>query len=226
MEAAEDAVLDNGFCKICYLAALPQDELISPCDCRGTIRFVHRSCLKRWRYRGKRIRDIRRCEQCFSLYRLENEVVLHRLLISLLSAGVLVAGYLLSTVVFKSLVDAFVIVVRDFFFADMHVLVDFDVGRNLEYVFFQRKLASDYRLASGMHAYLFILVLSYQVFSKLSFFSMFNYMFTFWRLNQFGFVIDKALFGVMSAYYMKRAYDDVYNRIDTGLVFLLNYKAP
>lgn len=219
---------DTRFCKICYSSTNPlnmKDDLISPCNCKGSIGFVHSVCLKMWRYRGKRIKDIRKCEQCFSLYRLDNEIIPHRAIISLISVAVLVIVYLISTVVFKSLVDAFIIIVRDFFFADVHTLVDFEVGRNLEYVFFQKQLAMEGHFSeTGQFAYLFIMILFYQIFSKLSFFSIFNYMFTFWRLSQFNFVIDKILFGFMSTYYMKKAYDDVYNRIDSGLIFLLNYR--
>lgn len=219
---------DVRLCKICYSSTNPlnmEDDLISPCNCKGSIEYVHSVCLKMWRYRGKRIKDIRKCEQCFSQYKLDNEIIPHRAIISLMSIAVLVVVYLFSTIIFKSLVDAFIIIVRDFFFADVHTLVDFEVGRNLEYVFFQKHPASEYRFSESDHfAYLFIMILLYQVFLKLSFFSMFNYMFTFWRLNQFHFAIDKILFGFMSAYYMKKAYDDTYDRIDSGLIFLLNYR--
>lgn len=219
---------DNRFCKICYSLTNPlnmKDDLISPCNCKGSIEFVHGVCLKMWRYRGKRIKDIRKCEQCFSFYKLDNEMIPHRTIVSLLSVAVLLLLYLVSTVVFKSLVDAFIIIVRDFFFADVYSLVDFEVGRNLEYVFLKKQLDTNHRFGeSDNFAYLFIMILSYQVFSKLAFFSMFNYMFTFWRLNQFNFAIDKILFGFMSTYYMKKAYDDIYNRIDSGLIFILNYR--
>lgn len=219
---------DSRFCKICYSLTNPinmRDDLISPCDCKGSIGLVHGACLKMWRYRGKRIKDIRRCEQCSSLYRLDNEVVPHRAVISLITVGFLLAVYLVSTVLFKSLVDAFVIIVRDFFFADVHALAGLEVGRGLEHVFFQKQPPAGYRLVeAGGFVYLFIMVLFYQIFSRMSFFSIFNYMFTFWRLNQFDFAIDKVLFGFMSAYYMKKAYDDIYGRVDSGLIFFLNYR--
>ncbi|KAH7848920.1 hypothetical protein Vadar_010264 [Vaccinium darrowii] len=34
---------------MCYLSLLIDDELISPCMCKGTQQFVHRSCLDHWR---------------------------------------------------------------------------------------------------------------------------------------------------------------------------------
>ncbi|AFM98498.1 hypothetical protein EHEL_061290 [Encephalitozoon hellem ATCC 50504] len=219
---------DSRFCKICYSLTNPinmKDDLISPCNCKGSIGLVHSACLKMWRYRGKRIKDIRKCEQCSSFYRLDNEIVPHRVVVSLVTVSILLLMYLVSTILFKSLVDAFVIIIRDFFFTDVHALVDIEMGRGLEYVFFQKQSPLEYKFVeTNGFIYLFIMVLLYQVFSKISFFSIFNYMFTFWRLNQFDFALDKVLFGFMSMYYMKKAYNDIYARVDAGLIFFLNYK--
>ncbi|KMV66027.1 ATP-binding protein [Encephalitozoon cuniculi EcunIII-L] len=219
---------DSRFCKICYSLTNPidmRDDLISPCDCKGSIGLVHGVCLKMWRYRGKRIRDIRKCEQCSSFYRLDNEIVPHRIVVSLITVGVLLMVYLVLTILFKSLVNAFIIIIRDFFFSDIHRLVDLETGRGLEYVFFHKQPPVEYRLVeTNGFIYLFIMILFYQIFSGTSFFSIFNYMFTFWRLNQFDFPVDKILFGFMSVYYMRRAYNDAYSRIDSGLIFFLNYK--
>ncbi|XP_022682913.1 E3 ubiquitin-protein ligase MARCH2-like [Setaria italica] len=44
------------FCRTCHE---PGDEIISPCRCKGTQQFVHRSCLDHWR-------SVR--ESCVSLY--------------------------------------------------------------------------------------------------------------------------------------------------------------
>ncbi|ADM11732.1 uncharacterized protein Eint_061270 [Encephalitozoon intestinalis ATCC 50506] len=221
---------DSRFCKICYSLRNPinmKDDLISPCNCKGSIGLVHGVCLKMWRYRGKRIKDIRKCEQCSSFYKLDNEVVPHRIVVSLATIGVLVLIYLVSTILFKSLVDAFAIIIRDFFFTDGHGLVDLEMGRGrgLDYVFFQKQSFTEYKfIETNGFIYLFITVMLYQIFSRLSFFSIFNYMFTFWRLNQFDFAVDKILFGFMSMYYMKKAYNDIYSRVDSGLIFFLNYK--
>ena len=35
-------------CRICYGHDDPQDPLIAPCACRGTLEFVHASCLRGW----------------------------------------------------------------------------------------------------------------------------------------------------------------------------------
>ncbi|KAK1434705.1 hypothetical protein QVD17_00454 [Tagetes erecta] len=37
------------FCRICFEGDQDEDPLISPCLCKGTQQFVHRSCLNHWR---------------------------------------------------------------------------------------------------------------------------------------------------------------------------------
>lgn len=47
-------------------------ELIAPCQCRGTIKWVHRMCLDGWRSACYRTEAYRRCEQCGADYQLED----------------------------------------------------------------------------------------------------------------------------------------------------------
>lgn len=35
-------------CKYCLETGSSDDVLISPCKCKGSMRFVHRKCLKQW----------------------------------------------------------------------------------------------------------------------------------------------------------------------------------
>lgn len=57
------------------------DEMIAPCNCKGTMRFVHRGCLNQWREVSGRNDSFQRCEQCFALYRF-NEGALSKLITS------------------------------------------------------------------------------------------------------------------------------------------------
>jgi len=57
-------------CRICHVSnSSPEDELISPCRCKGTAKFVHRECLNDWR-RVKRRRSYQ-CEICEAHYRVK-----------------------------------------------------------------------------------------------------------------------------------------------------------
>ncbi|XP_055010157.1 E3 ubiquitin-protein ligase MARCHF3 isoform X2 [Boleophthalmus pectinirostris] len=41
------AVPENPMCRICHEGGL-QEELLSPCECLGTMATIHRSCLEHW----------------------------------------------------------------------------------------------------------------------------------------------------------------------------------
>lgn len=53
----------NEMCKICYEYDKPE-KLLSPCNCKGTIKFVHKSCVKDWiKFSGKSV-----CSECNAEY--------------------------------------------------------------------------------------------------------------------------------------------------------------
>eukprot|EP01062_Namystynia_karyoxenos_P079286 TRINITY_DN8331_c0_g1_i1.p1 TRINITY_DN8331_c0_g1~~TRINITY_DN8331_c0_g1_i1.p1 ORF type:complete len:778 (+),score=143.68 TRINITY_DN8331_c0_g1_i1:73-2334(+) len=64
--AASESDEDEQLCRVCRddSAAEP---LITPCDCQGSIRHVHASCLRQWRLQCARARE--QCELCHSAYR-------------------------------------------------------------------------------------------------------------------------------------------------------------
>src|SRR5271155_5297676 len=47
-----------------YMEMLMVGRLISPCRCRGTMKFVHLSCLNSWRYASPNARSVYQCDQC------------------------------------------------------------------------------------------------------------------------------------------------------------------
>ena len=54
-------------CRVCYGEAEPNNELVEPCECKGSIGFIHRKCLRRWvRSTANQFRH--RCELCKSPY--------------------------------------------------------------------------------------------------------------------------------------------------------------
>jgi E3 ubiquitin-protein ligase DOA10 len=57
--AAHDATAANSaFCRICHEPAAPDNPLIRPCKCSGTIQHVHHNCQLVWLRRSRR----RECE--------------------------------------------------------------------------------------------------------------------------------------------------------------------
>ncbi|KAH9411200.1 putative RING-variant domain-containing protein [Ordospora pajunii] len=222
--ALEEGTEGDMVCKICYSLTNPvnmKDDLISPCDCRGSIGLVHEMCLKMWRYRGKRVKNIRTCEQCCSLYRMDGEVMPRASAVFFIALSLFIASYFISTVVLRSFMNTAIITIRELFYMDRHGLGN-QVRKNLEDAFSQRQPTVHDLAGERTLMYIFVVVVVYQIASRTSFLSIFNYMFTFWRLSQFSFVIDRILFFAVSGYYIKKVYNEIYHRIDTWLFFLLN----
>tara|TARA_B110000008_G_scaffold276829_1_gene316852 strand:+ start:1516 stop:2454 length:939 start_codon:yes stop_codon:yes gene_type:complete len=54
-------------CRICF-DQIDNDELISPCRCKGTSKWVHRGCLNKWRMINKNREPNRKCMECREEY--------------------------------------------------------------------------------------------------------------------------------------------------------------
>lgn len=48
-------------CRICHCESEPDQPLISPCHCSGSLRYVHQSCLQKW----IKSSDTKKCELCY-----------------------------------------------------------------------------------------------------------------------------------------------------------------
>lgn len=61
---------DDKICKFCLDAENP-DDMISPCLCNGTSKFVHRTCLHKWRSQNMESPNVYKCNQCLYKYNLK-----------------------------------------------------------------------------------------------------------------------------------------------------------
>jgi hypothetical protein len=59
-------------CRFCFEVGTPEDELVNPCKCRGTIGKVHRSCLRHWIFE----KGCMNCEICNEPFELEEGDIL------------------------------------------------------------------------------------------------------------------------------------------------------
>mmetsp|Transcript_390 Transcript_390/g.897 ORF Transcript_390/g.897 Transcript_390/m.897 type:complete len:290 (+) Transcript_390:369-1238(+) len=67
----EDDAANGPCCRFCYQGEAPDEEpLIAPCNCTGTIRFVHASCLNQWRMLNLDNERRFRCQLCQARFRL------------------------------------------------------------------------------------------------------------------------------------------------------------
>eukprot|EP00658_Telonema_sp_P-2_P013220 TRINITY_DN15005_c0_g1_i1.p1 TRINITY_DN15005_c0_g1~~TRINITY_DN15005_c0_g1_i1.p1 ORF type:complete len:486 (+),score=95.62 TRINITY_DN15005_c0_g1_i1:3-1460(+) len=74
-EMGDDAALTNSdeegdICRICRVGD-PLSDLIAPCACNGSSKFIHRDCLNRWRTLTTNPEHQRLCAECKTPYQLE-----------------------------------------------------------------------------------------------------------------------------------------------------------
>lgn len=84
-------------------------EFIAPCECRGTMRYVHRSCLNTWRMSSPRRDSFSQCEQCFTPYRFAcgrlARILVHSVTISVASVLVYLGLMLLAFRIVQSAME-------------------------------------------------------------------------------------------------------------------------
>jgi uncharacterized membrane protein (DUF373 family) len=71
--------MENGnSCRICFgTDVIEGNPLISPCRCRGTMKYVHLECLQQWRLMSGRNKSFYQCDQCGYQYRLSRVGLYH-----------------------------------------------------------------------------------------------------------------------------------------------------
>jgi len=93
---------EDATCRICQGGA-DEGVLISPCKCKGSMKYVHRTCLQKWREMSQNPRSAFQCDQCKFKYHfhrtqaaqwLASKITLRVLTIAVLLALVVINGYL------------------------------------------------------------------------------------------------------------------------------------
>lgn len=89
-------------CRICYGGA-DDGPLLAPCRCKGSMRWVHESCLNSWRLKSEGRSAYTRCEHCDFLYVGRRSVdavhVVYRCVLALLSVAVVLVGAMVASVI-------------------------------------------------------------------------------------------------------------------------------
>lgn len=101
-----DSGTEESVCRICYSEMNPVTQardLISPCKCSGSVKYVHFTCLKMWRMCGKTFGDMGKCEQCHGTYNIPGEKPVYSCLISLSTVTSMAAVYFFVSLVVKKL---------------------------------------------------------------------------------------------------------------------------
>ena len=65
----EENQVESSICRFC-LESDNKEDLIVPCRCSGSMKFVHRYCLQEWRSQDVNSNNFKRCNQCLFEYEL------------------------------------------------------------------------------------------------------------------------------------------------------------
>lgn len=182
-------------CKICFLYENPVNnliDLISPCGCNGSLKFVHSECLKMWRS-SQKYANMKKCIQCGCNYKIKDEDAPNRLIIFMFTIFSVGITYYLT-----------VFFVHNIFFPLFcYLIFDEPIDRSIAILNLNK-----------CYMGIFVYILIYKTIKYTHFFSIFNFIFTFWRILQFNFFIDKVFFWFMCGYYGYGILKTVSQRID------------
>lgn len=231
-------------CKICYMYNNPIDstcDLISPCGCKGSIKYVHKTCLRLWRFKGKNLREIKTCEQCFCEYRVEEDLLPNRFLVQVVTVVAALLLFIFCHFAINIVVESLSFIIEEVFFSRgyepcyerlNHALNAHDcvtgAGRSTLSDLFA--LGSTKFYLTGRHSLLklsfmetsVMVLIFYQVLFNYGLVSTINLFFTLWRIVNFEYKIDYFFLFVICIYYFKKLYKALYQQIDHVSYFLMN----
>lgn len=104
-------------CRICFDDSI-EEPLIYPCKCVGTIKFVHNSCLNRWRQQNIDNYRHDRCEICDHTYSIQRQPIIQSLILK------------------RSFLDYFKIIKNIFIVFSTGYLMAIDTNRKLPELFY------------------------------------------------------------------------------------------
>lgn len=203
-----------------------EEELIAPCECRGTMRHVHRGCLNQWRTASPRSDSFTRCEQCFSAYTFKHTwvtaVLSHPATIYSVCAVLFVAWVAASTFVSTGAMNS------STFEADSPLLnllptfeFEFEIGAEsfINYwkissllIPYNMFLCSINRLFYG----LIFVALTEFIFFTPSFILSFNTLFCIWRIQKYEIFFDKWLLVAFAGFGLWRAGKSLHGMIEAA----------
>ena len=69
-----DNLIEERECRVCF-SAENQEDLINPCKCSGTSKWIHKECLSQWRSLTTNPQAYTHCMECHTEYRFSNELI-------------------------------------------------------------------------------------------------------------------------------------------------------
>lgn len=193
--------MDEDVCRICYCEAEADDILISPCSCKGSVKYIHEKCLRFWRCHGKEFKQINMCEQCKTEYNVKNDIVLNNFLVHALTAVALSFTYFIMILGLHVFYKSYAAVIED--------VTSFNG-------FFTHEM---------YHCSCILLFLTlYVLYTNGSMFALANYLFTYWRIVQYNFFIDRVIYVCFSCFFLRNIYTVYFKYMRAISFYYLNRK--
>ena len=186
--------------------ASSDDELISPCQCRGTMEYVHRGCLNQWRMASSRADSFTHCEQCFSAYQFKENAFTRAL------ASPLVVQCMTAAIMLAWIAASFVITSNGDWILLKFTALD-ELAVNAESEFLHTWLLSwhsNQRFLNQLFYALVFVALTEFIFLAPSFVFAFNILFCIWRINRYEMALDTGLLILFTAIGVIRATRSTY----------------
>lgn len=57
-------------CRICFDATNNKNDIVAPCKCDGTMKYVHKACLEQWRVHSSGTDNFNKCPTCGENYKI------------------------------------------------------------------------------------------------------------------------------------------------------------
>lgn len=202
-------VIEEETCRICYSSINPitkNKDLISPCKCSGSVKYVHYSCLKLWRMRGKAFGDMNKCEQCHGTYNIPGERTVYSILISFSSLFFLASIFTFFSLIFKNTGELIMFISDQLYVQDISIssigIYDIDKSYYLACLMF---LLSSYKLKMSSNMLLIMI-----------------YVISYITLGIYHIGLSRLIFVGISLKYLYDAYNETYKMIDGFYYYLLN----
>ena len=217
------------------------EELIAPCECRGSMKFVHRGCLNQWRLSSPRSDSFSACEQCFALYIFKptwyTAILIHPATLNIFAAILFSAWVLASTFVSTGAYTGGGGLDRNHEMPLLKLLpiIYFDAnGRNpLNNLFpFQFQFLTNFifyyndfmEYFNGLFYGLIFISLTEFIFFTPSFILSFNTLFCIWRIQKYEIFLDKLLLVGFTVFGINRAFKSLHGMIDTAATRIVKLK--
>lgn len=204
-----DDCAEEELCRICYSEINPvtrKKDLIAPCKCSGSVKYVHFTCLKLWRMRGKAFGDMGKCEQCHGAYNIPGERVVYSCLISLSSIFLISSVYLFVSLIIRKTGETIAEIIEETCCTlplDSNIcLYDFDKSHYLSCLMF--------------------LLAIYKMMTKPGLLLIGGYIFSYFTLAVYHLAYSRLLFFCISFKFLADVYFETYKMIDGFYYYLLN----